>query len=137
MIYAKQEILVGDEITYGEPLIIRLRACSDIMVRLSLSSRKREDSMPLWIGEVSWIPQLNYLIVSLYYQLIRTAFACILSLLTNVIVIAMRTWMIFGFVGPSGLGENPLGAHVFTHRRENARLDRTKAVFPRWTAVQI
>ena len=61
VIYAKQDIELGDEITYGALFlsIMTKSVFSTVWYRLSLSYRTGQDSLSLRLVKVPWFPQLN------------------------------------------------------------------------------
>lgn len=64
VIYAKQDIELGDEITYGACTSIhrscRRTATHPCLARLSLPDRAGQDSLSLWFCQMPWLPQLAY-----------------------------------------------------------------------------
>lgn len=59
VIYAKQDIELGDEITYGVLSLASLWFLADSFRRLPLSHRTRQNPMFMWFCQMSWLSQLN------------------------------------------------------------------------------
>ena len=68
VIYAKRDIELGDEITYGTRILSTSHAtiAYRLVSRLSLPYRARQNTLSLRFRQMSWLSQLDWFLITVY-----------------------------------------------------------------------